>query len=262
MTAGSLPEPVRQAVANIARTSRLLVVCDYDGTLSPIVEDPSQAMPRPESIHALRSLAELPETTVGVISGRALRDLVVLSQLPPAVQLIGSHGAELDAGFAQALDDAAKALRRRLETGLEDLVSDAPGVFLETKPASIAVHVRRAEPAVGESVLDAVRTGPARWEGVHVTEGKAVIELAVVETDKGAALDLLRRRADATAALFAGDDITDEKAFARLAGPDVGVKVGRGVSLAPYSVPDTEDLAAMLGYLLAERRAWLSGERP
>ena len=261
MTAGSLPENLRQAVAGLARTPRLLVVCDYDGTLAPIVEDPARAVPRPESVHALRALAELPETTVGVISGRALRDLVVLSQLPPAVRLIGSHGAEHDADFDQALDEEARALRRRLLTGLGDLVADAPGAALEVKPASVAVHVRRAEPAVGASVLDAVRAGPARWPGVHVTEGKAVIELAVVETDKGAALDMLRRQADATAVLFIGDDITDEKAFARLAGPDMGVKVGPGVSLAPYSVPDTADVAVMLGHLLTERRARLSGER-
>ncbi|NUR26740.1 MAG: trehalose-phosphatase [Catenulispora sp.] len=257
---GALPEPLRQAVAHIARTPHLLVVCDYDGTLAPIVEDPSRAVPRPESMEALRSLAALPETTVGVISGRALRDLAALSGLPGVVHLIGSHGAEFDTGFGDALDSSAQERRRRLETDLELLVHGAPGVFLEPKPASIAVHVRRAEPAVGESVLEAVRSGPARWEGVHVTEGKAVIELAVIETDKGAAMDMLRRQSDATAALFAGDDITDEKAFARLTGSDVGVKVGPGTSLAQYSVPDTEDAAVMLDYLLTERRAWLSGQ--
>jgi trehalose-phosphatase len=253
-----LPEPLQRAVARIAGTPRLLVVCDYDGTLAPIVEDPSRATPRPESVAALRALAELPATTVGVISGRALRDLAALSGLPAGVHLIGSHGTEFDAGFAQALDEEAKELRRRLASDLEQLVGDTPGVLLETKPASVAVHVRRAEPAVGEAVLETVRSGPARWKGVHVTEGKAVIELAVLETDKGEALDLLRRQADATATLFAGDDVTDEKAFARLAGPDVGVKVGRGESLAEYAVPDTADVAVMLADLLARRRAWLS----
>jgi trehalose-phosphatase len=262
VTVGSLPPPLRQALARVARTTRLLVVCDYDGTLAPIVEDPAQARPGPGSMEALRSLAALPETTVGMISGRALRDLAALSRLPAGVHLIGSHGAEIDAGFAHALDDEAQALRGRLEVGLEVLVGHTPGVSLEPKPASVAVHVRRAEPSAGESVLEAVRSGPARWEGVHVTEGKAVIELAVVETDKGEALDMLRRQAGATAALFAGDDVTDEKAFARLAGPDVGVKVGRGASLAEYSVPDTGDVVVMLAHLLAERRAWLSGEVP
>lgn len=255
----ALFEPLRQAVADLARTPRLLVVCDYDGTLSPIVEDPSRAMPRPESMQALRSLAALPETTVGVISGRALHDLAALSGLPPEVHMIGSHGTEFDAGFAHALDDEAKALRRRLETDLEQLVGHTPGVLLEPKPASIAVHVRRAEPTAGEAVLEAVRSGPARWKGVHVTEGKAVIELAVIETDKGEALDMLRQQADATAAMFVGDDVTDEKAFARLASPDVGVKVGRGESLAEYSVPDTADVAVMLADLLAQRRAWQTG---
>ncbi|MEY9856033.1 trehalose-phosphatase [Catenulispora sp. GAS73] len=254
MTAESLPTSLRQAVARIARVPRLLVVCDYDGTLAPIVSDPAQAVPRPESVRALRSLAELPDTTAGVISGRALRDLAALSGLPAGVHLIGSHGAEFDAGFAHALDHGAQALRRRLEVELEQLVGRSPGVLLELKPASIAVHVRRAEPTVGASVLDAVRAGPARWDGVQVTEGKAVIELAVVETDKGEALDMLRRQADATAALFVGDDVTDEKAFARLADPDVGVKVGHGETLAEYSIPDTEDVAVMLDYLLAERR--------
>ncbi|MEY9854806.1 trehalose-phosphatase [Catenulispora sp. GAS73] len=254
MTAGTLPTGLRQAIDRIARVPRLLVVCDYDGTLAPIVADPAQAVPRPESTQALATLATLPDTTAGVISGRALRDLAPLSGLPAGVHLIGSHGAEFDAGFAHALDHQAQALRRQLETDLEGLIGRTPGASLELKPASIAVHVRRAEPAAGASVLEAVRTGPARWRGVHVTEGKAVIELAVVETDKGEALDVLRRRVDATAAVFVGDDVTDEKAFARLTGLDVGVKVGSGETLAEYSVPDTEDVAIMLAYLLSERR--------
>lgn len=261
MTTSALPGPVQEAVARVARTPRLLVVCDYDGTLAPIVEDPSLAVPLPESVEALGSLAALAATTAGVISGRALDDLAALSRLPAGVHLIGSHGAELDAGFAQALAPEAQELRRQLEAGLADLVDRAPGVFLETKPASIAVHVRRADPSVGESVLEAVRSGPARWKGVHVTEGKAVIELAVVEMDKGEALDMLRRQVEATAALFVGDDVTDEKAFARLADPDVSVKVGRGETRAEYSLPDTGDVAVMLAELLAERRAWLAGDR-
>lgn len=262
MSGGTLPVPLQQAVTRLARTPRLLVAADYDGTLSPIVADPALAVPRPESIQALRSLATLPDTTVGVISGRALQDLTALSGLSDQVRLIGSHGAEFDPGFAHALGDHAQALRSRLESDLQTLVGRLPGVFLETKPASVAVHVRRADPQIGESALETVRSGPARWEGIHVTEGKAVIELAVVDTDKGEALDMLRRQADATATLFVGDDITDEKAFARLTGSDVGVKVGSGQSLAGYSVPDTADVAVLLAQLFAERRDGLSASPP
>ncbi|MEJ2857354.1 MULTISPECIES: trehalose-phosphatase [unclassified Saccharothrix] len=261
MTAEALPAELRRAIVQLARTPRLLVACDYDGTLAPIVANPEDARPLTESVGALRSLAGLHETTTAVISGRALRDLATLSRLPSEVHLVGSHGSEFDVGFVHALDADAKALHRRLETALETIVEGHEGVGLEVKPASIAVHVRRADPAVGERVLDAVRTGPSTWAGVQVTEGKAVIELAVVQTDKGHALDVLRHRVSATASIFVGDDVTDEKAFARLSGPDVGIKVGDGESLAEFRIDDTLDVATVLAFLFEERRNWLHGDQ-
>ena len=260
VTAEALAPELRRAIVRIARTPRLLVACDYDGTLAPIVEDPEKAAPRSESVGALRSLAGLHETTSAVISGRALRDLATLSRLPGEVHLVGSHGSEFDVGFVHALDSNARALHRRLENELEGLVGDTPGVQLEVTPASIAVHVRRAEPEAAEVTLAAIRRGPAGWEGVQVTEGKAVIELAVIQTDKGHALDLLRHQVGATAAMFIGDDVTDEKGFARLSGPDLGIKVGGGETLAEYQVEDTEEVAKVLAFLVEERRTWLYGE--
>ncbi|WP_324607103.1 trehalose-phosphatase, partial [Saccharomonospora iraqiensis] len=91
MTAEALPAELRRAIVQIARTPRLLVACDYDGTLAPITTQPEDARARPESVGALRSLAALHETTTAVISGRALRDLAILSRLPAEVHLVGSH---------------------------------------------------------------------------------------------------------------------------------------------------------------------------
>ncbi|MGX7825600.1 trehalose-phosphatase [Actinokineospora sp. 24-640] len=261
MTAEALPAELRRAIVQIARTPRLLVACDYDGTLAPIVEDPESARPHSESVGALRSLAGLHETTAAVISGRALRDLATLSRLPSEVHLVGSHGSEFDVGFVHALDADARRLHRRVESDLAILIDGEPGVHLEVKPASIAVHVRRAAPEVGQRVLDAVRQGPATWTGVHVTEGKAVIELAVIQTDKGHALDVLRHQVSATAAVFVGDDVTDEKAFARITGPDVGIKVGPGDTAAAYRIDDPIAVGVALAFLLEERRAWLYGEQ-
>jgi trehalose 6-phosphate phosphatase len=261
MTAEALPAELRRAIVQIARTPRLLVACDYDGTLAPIVENPDQARPMTESVGALRSLAGLHETTTAVISGRALRDLATLSRLPAEVHLVGSHGSEFDIGFVHALDDQAKALHRRLETELEGITDGTAGVQLEIKPASIAVHTRRAEADVAERVNDQVRRGPCTWDGVQVTEGKAVIELAVVQTDKGRALDVLRHQVGATAAVFVGDDVTDEKAFARLSGPDLGVKVGDGDTLAGFRINDPVQVGMVLAFLLEERRNWLYGEQ-
>ena len=260
VTAESLSVELRRALVRVARVPRLLVASDYDGTLAPIVADPEKARPLPESVRALRVLAGLHETTAAVISGRALRDLATLSRLPAEVHLVGSHGSEFDVGFVHALDASARGLHRRLETVLEDIVDGATGAGLEIKPASIAVHVRRAEPEIAERVLTAVRSGPAGWDGVSVTEGKSVIELAVVATDKGHALDVLRHEAGASAAVFVGDDVTDERAFVRLAGPDVGIKVGTGTSSAGFRVSDPDAVATVLALLVEERRAWLYGE--
>ncbi|MBQ6643471.1 MAG: trehalose-phosphatase [Saccharopolyspora sp.] len=261
LTAEALPAELRRTLVQLARTPRLLVACDYDGTLAPIVADPNAAKPLPESVHAMRSLAALPATTTAVISGRALRDLATLSRLPAEVHLVGSHGSEFDVGFVHQLDPQATELRTALQRAAQEVVVGEEGVTLEAKPASVAVHVRRAEEDVAERVLDAIRSGPATWDGVQVTEGKSVIELAVVQTDKGNALDALRHQVGATAAIFLGDDVTDEKAFARLHGPDIGLKVGDGETLAGFRVADTTQVATALAFLMEERRTWLYGEQ-
>src|SRR5439155_18614542 len=115
------------------------------------------------------------------------------------------------------------------------------------------------EKADADRVVADVHSGPCTWDGVTMTDGKAVVELAVVQTDKGRALDTLRHQVGATAAIFLGDDVTDEKAFARLSGPDIGVKVGDGESLATFRVPDATSVARVLAFLLEERRNWLYG---
>ncbi|MDJ0359203.1 trehalose-phosphatase [Rhodococcus sp. H29-C3] len=259
MTALDLPVELRRALIAVARTPRLLVASDYDGTMAPIVSDPSKAFPHDESVTAMRGLASLAATKAAVISGRALRDLATLSRLPAEVQLVGSHGSEFDVGFINAIDDEAKRLLQDIAVEMSSIAARFPGVAVETKPASAALHVRNADPADAEAALVAVRDGVALREGVQVTEGKSVIELAVIVTDKGDALDILRHQEGATAAVFFGDDVTDEKAFTRLHGPDVGVKIGPGDSLAEFHIDSTEQVSLALAFLLGERRRWLSG---
>jgi trehalose 6-phosphate phosphatase len=227
--------------------------------MAPIVSDPQKAFPHPESVSAMRGLASLAGTNAAVISGRALRDLAILSRLPSEVQLVGSHGSEFDAGFVNAIDDNAKKLLTVITGELQAIADAHPGVSIETKPASVALHVRNAETAAGDEALAAVRSGAAARDGVQVTEGKSVIELAVIVTDKGVALDILRHQEAATAAVFFGDDVTDEKAFGHLHGPDIGVKIGPGDTLAEFRIDSTEQVALALAFLLEERRQWLSG---
>jgi trehalose 6-phosphate phosphatase len=259
---GSELEPgLRAAVARVARVPQLLVACDYDGTLAPLMDDPAHALPLPEAAAAIRALAALPQTAVAVISGRALRDLAALSRLPSEVYLVGSHGSEFDVGFVSRIQPKEADLRTRLGRAIFELAKDVPGVRLEQKPASVAVHTRGADRTIAAAVIEQVRSGPAVWPGVFVTTGKDVIELSVVAADKGAAVSDLRTQHSASAVVFLGDDDTDENAFNRLQGPDLGIKIGEDdETSAHFAVADPEVGVKVLALLAESRRRWLYGE--
>jgi trehalose 6-phosphate phosphatase len=246
-----LPADLLRALDAVATTRHLLVASDFDGTVAPIVNNPADARPLPDAADALIALAALPATTVALVSGRALRVLRELSSMPPAVHLVGSHGAEFDVtGFAHDID---QDLLARINEELTAIAANRPGVTVEPKLASVALHVRNASPADGADALEAARAAAGSWDA-ELTEGKAVLEFAVISTDKGEAIDIIRDRENATAVVFFGDDVTDEKAFARMRDGDLGVKVGPGDTHATYRVESPEEVAAALVYLLDRRR--------
>ncbi|GAB3943859.1 hypothetical protein GCM10027614_33130 [Micromonospora vulcania] len=152
-------------------------------------------------------------------------------------------------------------MRTRVRDALREIAGQHPGIRLERKPASVAVHTRGVDPQIAAAAIEAVRIGPATWDGVTVTQGKEVIELSVVATHKGTAVDQLRTQLAASAVLFIGDDVTDENAFGNLHGPDLGIKIGPGDTQADYRVADPLEAARALGLLLETRRHWLFGER-
>jgi trehalose 6-phosphate phosphatase len=246
-----LPVELQRALDAVAAVPRLLIACDFDGTLAPIVDNPADARPLRSAAEAVIRLSELPSTDVALVSGRALSVLRELSAMPTTVHLVGSHGAEFDSGFAHPVDEA---LLSRIIKGLTAIAANRPGVTVETKPASVAMHVRNAGAADGEAALREARAAADTWDA-QLTEGKAVLEFAVISTDKGEAVDILREQHDASAVVFLGDDVTDEKAFRRLRGADVGIKVGDGETLAGYRIESPEDVALALEYLLGARGA-------
>ncbi|MCE0761426.1 trehalose-phosphatase [Pseudonocardia kujensis] len=253
-----LDPALSDALDRLGGVGTLLVALDFDGVLAPIVPVPSDARPLPDSAAAVRELAEAPGTTVVLLSGRGLTDLGTVSGFTEPVRMVGSHGAEYGPGLTDGdgslLGPAQQDLKEKLTLALVDLVEGEVGVTLEHKPAGVAVHVRNAAPEVGTRVLDAVRAGPGTWEGVDSTEGKAVIDLAVLQVSKGSAVDLLRERLGADAVFFAGDDVTDESVFTRLRPGDVGVKVGEGDTAAEHRVADPEAVTVVLRTLARARR--------
>lgn len=246
-----LPTQLIRALDVAAQVPRLLVTSDFDGTLAPIVNNPADARPLAAAAATLIALADLPDTAAALISGRALEVLRALSSMPANVHLVGSHGAEFDTGFVHHIDES---LLHQISVELNAIAAGNPGVTVELKPASVALHVRNADPADAATAVAQARHASQSWKA-ELTEGKAVLEFAVISTDKGAAIDTLREQHDASAVVYFGDDVTDEKAFRRMRAGDVGVKVGEGDSLAAYRVQTPEDVEAALRHLLDARRA-------
>lgn len=250
----------RTAIARrIAAPPRLLVACDYDGTLAELVDDPSQAWPRADAISACCDLALAVDTHVAVISGRSRADLRRLSGLPSVVHLVGSHGREFADDRVDGLDRSGLERLDRIAGPLLAIVGRIPGAMLERKPAALVLHhrtVARDRLAELMHLVDAL--DPSLHRTLYMSTGKDVIEFAVVPPDKGAALDRLRASLAVDAVLVIGDDVTDESAFARLRPGDIGVKVGDGPTRATHRLRDPAAVAALLGELAVmrtERRA-------
>jgi trehalose 6-phosphate phosphatase len=239
-----VPADLSAALAAAARRRPLLVASDYDGVLAPLVGDPSAAVPQPGVTAALARVAAVDGVVVALVSGRGVADLQTVSGLTGPYRWVGSHGAEFDGPLTGELADRRDALAERLAP----LVGAVPGARLEVKPASVAVHVREVEDRPAAAALLAAADRAAD-PSLTKKPGKEVLELAVTAADKGSALLRLRDELAAAAALYLGDDLTDEDAFRALPADDVTIKVGEGETAARYRVGDTAAVVAVFDTL-------------
>jgi len=250
--------PLEGALERLASTETLLVALDFDGTLAPFVQNPADARALPEATDAIARLLRLAGTRVAYVSGRALDSLERVTGAPPSVLLVGSHGAEYRLGDAESHPPLTDEDRRRVErmtASLRAIASRYPGVRVEEKPAGAVIHTRAADRQMALSAEDQARRDIASKDPQAVIrDGKDVVEFSVLPATKADGIRRLRARTGATAVLYAGDDVTDEDAFAALETGDVGIKVGDGATVAAYRVSDPREVAAML-HRLATLRA-------
>ncbi len=196
------------------------LLCDIDGTLAPIVDDPSAAAVPAETRELLRDLA-LRYRLVACISGRRAseaRQMVGLGELTYA----GNHGLELlgpgevEPRLDPALGDrggAAAGFAARLDWGRLSTL----GLRLEDKGPIQAIHWRRATDAVAAEQRARAVGELASREGLVAHFGRKVLELRpLAEVHKGTATRRLLEAAGVSRALFGGDDATDRDAFAAL----------------------------------------------
>jgi trehalose 6-phosphate phosphatase len=234
-----------RAVLTQLAAERTLCAFDFDGTLAPIVEHPSQAAMRDHTRVLLGRLAALYPCVI--VSGRARAD--VLGRLSGVIvaRVIGNHGAETGAS-AQMPHRRVEHWKARLELEL----GANQGLWVEDKGFSLAVHYRQC--ARKTEARQRILAAAGNLEHVRVFGGKQVVNLAVDRApDKGVALAAERDRLGCNWVLFAGDDVNDEDAFA-LDGNIVPIRIGwKRQSHARYYLRTQAEIDQLLELLVLLR---------
>ncbi len=220
----------RLSAAAKARPSALAVFTDFDGTLSPIVDDPAAASPAPGAIEALVAAAEV-FGRVAVISGRPVGFLQ--EWLPPSIDLFGLYGLEsrVDGTVSQHPDvhrwlAPVAAAAEACDAALAD-ASDADRVEVERKGASLTIHFRNAPHL--EDEVKRIATAASLAYGLTMRPAKQSVELhADIDVHKGDVVRSLLTGVEA--AVFLGDDVGDLTAFDAIgrfaAQGGIGLRVG------------------------------------
>lgn len=266
-TFSNLPHALTDAGALAERIAgrRPAVFLDYDGTLTPIVARPQDAIISERMREVVRDLAR--RCTVCVVSGR---DRKVVQELMGVDDLVvaGSHGFDIwspgggtiereeGSDFAELLGE----VRERMRT----LVEPVQGALVEPKKTSVAVHYRlvdeREWPRIESIVRSEVEAHP---DSLRVMAGKMVYEIQPrLEWDKGKAvlylLQALGLDGQDVVPLYVGDDVTDEDAFRALSGRGIGILVadpadpevaGRDTA-ADFTLRDTQEVERFLDGLV------------
>lgn len=238
----------------IADATAVMVVVDFDGTLSPIAGHPAKAVLAPGMGASLDRLSRVAD--LAVMSGRARADLA---------RKIGSRGIVLGGDHGRVLrgpqglrrggerPESHRLLREWAEN-LRDRFRAVPGVFIERKEAGVAVHYRQVASRDRARFVEAMRAARRRapW-GWRWESGSCVWELRRRGSDKGRALAWLWKKKGRPYLVCVGDDVTDEDLFRFARGRGLSVKVGTGTTRAVARVRSPAGVRRLLNWVRAVR---------
>lgn len=242
--------------ALVAVAARAVVALDFDGTLSPVVEDPAAARIHPDAHAALTGLAGRVRA-VGVITGRPARQVIAMGELDALGAAMRERGTDLFV-LGQYGNERWSSAERRIvsprppaglatfERELPALLrqADAADAYVEEKGLAVAVHTRRmADPAAAYARLRGPVAELAAQHRLSVEPGRNVIEVRSGSMDKGRALRTLVEEQDAQGVLFAGDDLGDVAAFEAVRDLRADGLPGVVVLSASAEQPDLVELA-------------------
>jgi trehalose 6-phosphate phosphatase len=209
---------------------------DFDGTLVAIAARPDLVRVEPGVIALLRRLGRRFGGAVAVVTGRPLAAVDALLA-PLKLPIAAEHGSvRRDAAGVLHGNSKWSAPIKQVAARLAPFVEANPGLLLERKTASVALHYRQ-RPELGAVCAEAVQAATADLAELSVLPGKMVYEVRPLGADKGTAVEAFLGEPPfaGRVPVYIGDDLTDEHAFAAVnALGGVTIKVGEGETLAQY----------------------------
>ncbi|MFC2047892.1 trehalose-phosphatase [Chloroflexota bacterium] len=251
--------------SDVTVASHLLLLSDYDGTLTPIVSRPEEAVLAPEVREKLHALNKKPAFSVGIISGRSLPEVKSLVGIE-GIYYAGNHGLEIEGPGLKFVQPAAKAAQPKIRNLLRQLsaeLANIEGVIIEDKGLSLSVHyrlVRKNEEEIVAHIFHQITSPWLRDSKIKVSSGKKVLEVRPpIDWHKGKAVETIMKETktilggEGNLVIYLGDDTTDEDAFRiihRPLGWSIFVGEDNPSSNADYFLNSTSEVMTFLSRLL------------
>ena len=251
--------------SDIRAASHVVLLSDYDGTLTPIVSRPDEAVLSTEVREKLCALAKKPAFSVGIISGRSLSEIKAMVGIE-GIYYAGNHGLEIDGPGLKFINPAAKAAQatiKDLGQQFSAKLGNIEGVIVEDKGLSLSIHyrlVKKDEVNIVAEIFHQITSPRLRDGKIKVTSGKKVWEVRPpIDWHKGKAVEAIIKEMKAVIkyerllTIYLGDDTTDEDAFKvihRPQGWSIFVGAENPSSNADYFLNSPSEVETFLSRLL------------
>lgn len=241
----------------ILGADRLLLLLDYDGTLTPIVSTPKEAVLSDSMKQLLGELTQHKKIDVCIVSGRGLKDIKKLVNIPRIIY-VGNHGLEAEGIRYEVPGIKPEELRPFIKEICHEIAGrlrDIEGILIEEKGLTASVHYRQVPKAKINAVKERVAEVVNSYSDIRLTEGKKVLEIRPnVDWNKGKMTLLIVERFSEKypkkniLPIYMGDDATDEDAFEALEKKGVTILVSKKEkeTKAKFVLKDTKEVEELL----------------
>jgi len=230
---------------------------DVDGTLINLADTPDAVRVDTALLDLIARLHRASGNALALVSGRMISDLQSRLGMPH-LPLAGLHGLERrDSAGRLWIHAAAPAAKSAIKEALQPILARHPGLLLEDKGLTLALHYRQAPMLAAYAHQLMGRFANAPGQGLELQRGKCVVEIKPAGIDKGTAVAeyLAEPPFKGRRPVFIGDDLNDEHGFAEVNKLDgISIKVGKGASCARFRLPDVAAVRHWLGDALKGRQ--------